>query len=94
MSAGPEEARDWPDALDRVANSMATHERQQQTVAQAMAAYREQLAVLEIQFGEAVVYGETPRSDLSEACGNTLKTLREDQVRTNVMRLIARTCHP
>ena len=33
MPAGPEEARDWAAALDRVANSMATHERHQRSAA-------------------------------------------------------------
>lgn len=72
MPAGPEEARDWAAALDRVANGMATHERHQRTVAQSMAAYQERLAVLELKLEEAVACRETTRSYLSEACGNML----------------------
>ena len=70
MPAGPEEARDWAAALDRVANSMATHERHQRSVAQGIAAQQERVAVLELKLEEAVAYSELTRSYLTEACGN------------------------
>ena len=72
MPSGPEDTQYWNDALDRVADNMTTHERHQRTVAQAMAAYQERLAVLELKLEEAVAYGEKRRSYLSEACGNML----------------------
>ena len=77
MPAGPEEARDWAAALDRVADSMATHERHQRSVAQAMAAQRERVAVLELKLEEAVAYSELIRSYLTEACGNMQTRLDE-----------------
>ena len=70
MPAGPEEARNWDAALDRVANSMAAHERHQRSVAQAMAAQQKREAVLEVKLEEAVAYGELTRAYLSEARGN------------------------
>ena len=70
MPAGPEEARDWAAALDRVANSMAKHKRHQRSVAQAMAAQQERVAALEVKLEEAIAYGELTRSYLTEACAN------------------------
>ena len=75
MPAGPEEARDWADTFDRVAKTMAAQQPHQRTVAQAMAAYQERLAVLELKLEEAVAYGETTHSYLSEACGTMLTKL-------------------
>ena len=54
MPAGPEEARDWAAALDRVTISMATHERHQRSVAQAMAAQTERVAVLKRKLEETL----------------------------------------
>ena len=68
IPAGPEQTRDWAAALDRVANSMVTHERHQRSVAQATAAEQERVAVLELKLEEAVAYGELTRTYLSEAC--------------------------
>ena len=70
MPAGPEEARDWAEALDRVANSMGTHENHQRSMAQAMAEQAERVAVLERKLEEVTAYGELTRAYLSEACGN------------------------
>ena len=67
MPAGHEEARDWAAALDRVANSMATHERHQRSVAQAMRAQQERDAVLELKLDEAIAYSWLTRGYLSEA---------------------------
>ena len=72
MPAGPEEARGWAAALDRVANNMATHEHHQRSVAQAMAAQTERVAVLERKLEETIAYAELTRGYLSEACGNML----------------------
>ena len=73
MPAGPEESRDLAAALDRVANSMATHEHHQRSVAQAMAAQKERVAVLELKLEEVVAYGGLTHGYLSEACG-TMQT--------------------
>ena len=63
---------DYTEALDRVANSMGTHERHQRSMAQAMAEQAERVAVLERKLEEATAYGELTRAYLSEACGNMI----------------------
>ena len=64
LPAGREEAQDWAHALDRVANSIATNERLQRKVAEAMATYQKRLAVIESKFEASVVFGETTRAYL------------------------------
>ena len=55
LPAVPEEAPDWAQALDRVANSIATHERHQR---KHVATYQERLSVLETKFAASVIYGD------------------------------------
>ena len=65
MPAGPEEARDWGDTLECVANSIAPKERHHRTVAQVTATDQERLAVIESKSEAPAVDGETTRAYLA-----------------------------
>ena len=73
LPAGPEEAQDWVQTLDRDANNISTRERHQRKLAEVMATNQESLAVLETKFEASVIYGETTRAYFAEACENMQK---------------------